>query len=142
MTLLSNNFSLARLVEPVWTGCVAASDPRSRQYLQQTQTPLLAWSSQARGFFTDRAGPDKQDDPELVRCWYSPDNFQRRQRAIELADQLGVLPINIAAAYVLHQPFPTFALIGPRTLHETTTSLPALNLELTPDQIQWLNLET
>lgn len=141
MTLLSNNFSLARMVDPVWRGCVAASDPGSRAWLEKTQTPVLAWSSQARGFFTDRAGPDKRDDKELVRCWYSEDNFQRRERAIELAEKKGVLPINIAAAYVLCQPSPLFALIGPRVLHETTTSLPALDIELTPDEVKWLNLE-
>ena len=57
-----------------------------------------------------------------------------------LAKQRGVLPINIALAYVLNQPFPTFALIGPRQLSETRTSFAALDIELTPDEIGWLNL--
>ena len=30
---------------------------------------------------TERAAPDNFSDPELARCWYSPDNFQRRERA-------------------------------------------------------------
>jgi len=52
-----------------------------------------------------------------------------------------VLPINVALAYVLHQPFPTFPIIGPRTLRELLTSLPALGLRLTADELRWLNLE-
>ncbi|MCC7146187.1 MAG: aldo/keto reductase [Phycisphaeraceae bacterium] len=140
-SILSNNFSLARMIDPVWAGCIAASDADSRAWLKKSQIALLAWSSQARGFFTDRAHPDKRDDAEMVRCWYSPDNFQRRQRAIELAQTKGVLPINIAAAYVLNQPFPNFALIGPRVLNETTTSLPALDVTLTEQELKWLNLE-
>lgn len=139
--LLSNNFSLARMVDPVWDDCVAASDPQSRAFLTRTQIVEVAWSSQARGFFTDRAGRDKTDDAELVRCWYSDDNFQRRDRAIELARKKNCSPINIAGAYVLHQPFPTLALIGPRTLHELTTSLPTLDVTLTADEMKWLNLE-
>ncbi len=139
---ISNNFSLARMVNPVWGGCEAASDPDSRAWFEKTQTALFAWSSQARGFFTDRAHPDRQDDPELVRCWYSPDNFERRERAIALARQKGVLPINIALAYVLAQPFPAFALIGPRTLAETRTAWPGLLTELTPEERAWLNLES
>jgi aryl-alcohol dehydrogenase-like predicted oxidoreductase len=103
--------------------------------------PLLPWSSQARGFFTDRAGPDKTSDKELVRCWYSEDNFLRRDRAVELAEKMGVQPIAIALAYVLNQPFPTFPLIGPRQLSETRTSLPGLDVQLTPKQVKWLNLE-
>ncbi|MCW5547470.1 MAG: aldo/keto reductase [Opitutaceae bacterium] len=139
--VVSNNFSLARMVNPVWGGCIAASDPDSRRWLKKHQFPLLAWSSQARGFFTDRAGPDKRDDEQLVRCWYSDDNFARRERAVALAAKKGVTPIAIAAAYVLHQPFPTFALIGPRFIHETVSSLDCLKVELTPRELAWLNLE-
>jgi aryl-alcohol dehydrogenase-like predicted oxidoreductase len=39
---------------------------------------------------------------------------------------------------VLRQPFPTFALFGPRQLSETRSSLRALDIELTPEQVQWL----
>ncbi len=139
--VVSNNFSLARMVEAVWDGCIAASDPTSRRWLAEHQIPLLAWSSQARGFFTDRAGRDKREDSQLVRCWYSDDNFARRERAVELARRKGVTPIAIAAAYVLHQPFPVFALIGPRLIGETVSSLECLKVALTPGELAWLNLE-
>ncbi len=138
---ISNNFSLARMVDPVWVGCISASDAKSRAWLQETQMSIMPWSSQARGFFTGRARPDDFSDAELVRCWYSEDNFQRLERVNVLAKERGVLPINIALAYVLNQPFPTFPLIGPRQLSETRTSLPALTVELTPQEVRWLNLE-
>ena len=139
---VSNNFSLARLIEPMWAGCVSASDPASREWFARTKTPLLAWSSQARGFFLPgRSGPDQRDDAELVRCWYSPDNFERQKRVFQLAQQRGVEPINVALAYVLNQPFPTFALIGPRQLSETRSSLKALEIELSPAELKWLNLD-
>lgn len=138
---ISNNFSLARMVTPVWGGCVASSDPSSRAWFEKTQMPLFAWSSQARGFFTERAGRDKTTDAELVRSWYADDNFARRERAMQLAAELGVSPIAIAAAYVLHQPFPTFALIGPRTIAETVGSLECTRVVLSPEQVAWLNLE-
>ncbi|TVR56167.1 MAG: oxidoreductase [Puniceicoccaceae bacterium] len=140
---VSNNFSLARMVDPVWGGCLAASDPDSIAWLKERQMPHFAWSSQARGFFTDRAGPAETSDPQLVRCWYSEDNFKRRERAITLAAHKEVNPINIAAAYVLSQPFPSFCLIGPRVLEETRTSMPALDiLPLSPEECAWLNLES
>jgi len=137
---LSNNFSLARLVEPIWPGSIATSDADSRAWFTRTQTPLFPWSSQARGFFAVGA-PDNVADPELVRCWYSDDNFERLARVRALAGERGVLPITVALAYVLSQPFPTFPLIGPRSLHELETSLPALGLELSTDELEWLNLE-
>ena len=138
---VSNNFSLARMIEPPWAGCISSSDPESRAWFERNQMPLFSWSSQARGFFTGRARPDDFSDPELVRCWYSEDNFRRLERVNQLAREKGVEPINIALAYVLSQPFPTFALIGPRALSETHSSLKALEIELTPEEVKWLNLE-
>ncbi|PQV63310.1 putative dehydrogenase [Abditibacterium utsteinense] len=138
---LSNNFSLARMVDPVWSGCVSASDAASRAWLTQNQLPVFAWSSQARGFFV-RGDRNFTADEELVRCWYSDDNFQRLERAKELARQKNTTPINVAAAYVLAQPFPLFALIGPRFLTETRSSMGAFDVQLSPDEVKWLNLES
>ena len=143
MSVINNNFSLARMVNPVWAGCVSASDPDSRAWLERTQMPILAWSSQARGFFVPErnASPGNTSDKELANAWYCDDNFERQQRCFELAAEKGVDPITIAAAYVLNQPFPTFALIGPRQLGETRTTMPALGLTLTEGERKWLNLE-
>jgi len=140
-TALSNNFSLARMVDPVWDGCISSAGPEWRRWFRRTGIPLFAWSSQARGFFTPRSGPRLRQDTELVRCWYSPDNFERKRRAALLAEERGVSPLNIALAYVLAQAFPTFALIGPQTLEELHTSLPALHVALSPEDCAWLNLE-
>ena len=70
--------------------------------------------------------------------WYSEKNFGRRDRAIELAEELGKSPIHVALAYVLAQPFPVVPLIGPRTLEELDDSLKALDIALTPEQVRWL----
>ncbi|MFK3780402.1 aldo/keto reductase [Agrobacterium sp. NPDC089420] len=135
---LSNNFSLAEMLDPIWAGCVAASDDEWKAWLQSRQIPNFAWSSQGRGFFTDRAGRDKHDDEEIVRVWYSDRNFVRRDRAIELARKLGRHPIHIALAYVIAQPFPVIPLIGPRTIAELEDSLSALDIALTAEQVTWL----
>jgi len=136
--LLSNNFSLADMVAPMWSGCISAADPESMAWLERTQTPIFAWSSQARGFFTDRAGRDKLDDPTLVKCWYSDVNFARRDRVHELAHRLDVSPSQIALAYLFAQPFPIFPLIGPASLSEFRDSMGALSVELSAGEAKWL----
>ncbi|HWA10992.1 MAG TPA: aldo/keto reductase [Opitutaceae bacterium] len=138
-TALSNQLSLARMVEAQWPGCLTAGDPISRKWLKKTQTPLIAWSSQARGYFSDR--PGRSADPELIRCWGAEDNTRRRERAATLAAKKGVSTSTLALAYVLHQAFPTFAVIGPRTIAQLMDSLAALPVELTPHEVAWLNLE-
>jgi aryl-alcohol dehydrogenase-like predicted oxidoreductase len=141
MSVLNNNLSLARMVDPVWPGCLHMSDPASRGWLAANRVAHLSWSSQARGFFTGRADRELRQpglDPELRRCWISDDNLRRRERCIAMAKEKGVLPINIAAAYVLCQPFESYALIGPETVHELETCLPALDIRLTPAELDQL----
>ena len=119
---------------------------RLRRLLRRRLAPLarrpqiadFAWSSQARGFFTDLAGRDRPGTPEIARVWYSEENFARRDRAVELAHDRGVGPLHVALAYVLAQPFQVVPLIGPRRLVELDDSLRALELELTPAEVHWL----
>ncbi len=138
--VLSNHFGLAEAYDVPWDGCEHATDPASKRWLEERQVPLLPWSSQARGFFTGRAAPGDTSDAELVRCYYSDDNFERLRRARELGEQYGVPATAIALAYVLHQPFPTFPLFGPRTIAEARSSMTGLSVELSPEQVAWLDL--
>jgi aryl-alcohol dehydrogenase-like predicted oxidoreductase len=137
-SVLSNNFSLAEMVQPVWAGCISSSDDAWMRWLEEKGVTNFAWSSQARGFFTDRAGRGKMDDSELARSWYSEANFARRDRAIALGRKLGKDPIQIALAYVLAQKGRVIPLIGPRSLSELNHSLDAFSVTLSPGDVQWL----
>ena len=137
-SLVSNNFSLARMEKPVWDGCLASSTDDFRDWHMRTGVALFPWSAQARGFFLDwekrplsaaRHGADPTLD-EMHRVWGSPENFERRKRAIELARRKNTSALHIALAYVLHQPFPTAALIGPRTPMQLADSVAACNIVL------------
>jgi predicted dehydrogenase/aryl-alcohol dehydrogenase-like predicted oxidoreductase len=138
LTLLSNHLSLARAYDVPWKGCRHVSDDESQAWLRERKVALFPWSSQARGFFTGRAKPEDTSDEELVRCFYSDENFQRLDRARELASAKGVEPTAIALAWLLHQPYPVFPLIGPRQISETRTSLPGLSVTLTDEEFTYL----
>ena len=138
-SVLSDHFGLAHALDVPWAGCRHVTDVEDREWLERTGTTLLPWSSQARGFFA-RADREDTSDAELVRCYYSDDNFERLARARKLADELGVAPTAIALAYVLAQSFPTFPLFGPRSIEETRTSMAGLEVTLSDDQVRWLDL--
>jgi aryl-alcohol dehydrogenase-like predicted oxidoreductase len=137
----SPNLSLAKPVEPRWAGCISV-DFDYMDWHNRNQMPLFSWSSQAGGFFTGRYAPEITDSPEMVRTYYCEANWERYRRAKELAAQKGpgVNANHIALAYVLNQPFPTCALIGPEKLEELTDSLIAKNIELSPQEIEWIEL--
>jgi len=136
----SPNLSLAKPNEPRWAGCVSA-DNKYCAWHEKSQMPLLSWSSQAGGFFTGRFSPDKQEDAEMVRVYYNDDNWERLRRARELAKERGTSALQIALAYVLHQPFPTCALIGPYNKDELFSSVQGLEVTLTPEEVRWVDLQ-
>jgi len=137
MVAWSNHLSLAEPVEPLYEGCEAVSC-QDRRYLETANVALFPWSSQARGFFA--SVPPESLDPNVWRCWGMPDNYARRDRARRLAADLGVRPINVALAFVLNQPFPTFPIIGPRSTEELSIALEGVDLTLDSDQLRWLEL--
>ncbi|MFD0958484.1 aldo/keto reductase [Paenibacillus chungangensis] len=140
-TFSSPNLSLAKPNEPFWAGCVSA-DEESCRWHEQEQFPLLSWSSQARGFFTGRFTPEVRDNADLVRVFYSDDNWERLDRARQLAEQKGVTAIQIALAYVLNQPFPTCALIGAQTAEELRSCHEGSAITLSREELAWLDMSS
>jgi 1-deoxyxylulose-5-phosphate synthase len=122
----SPHLSLAVQNAPPWAGCLSATDAASRAWHERTGIPLLAWSAQAGGWFAGAASP----------VYDNAGNRERRARAGQLGDANAV-----ALAWVLAQPFPTVAVVGPHSVEHLHASLEALDVELSGDEVRWLNLE-
>jgi aryl-alcohol dehydrogenase-like predicted oxidoreductase len=122
----SPHLSLAVQNEPPWPGCLSATGAEARGWHERTGMPLLAWSAQAGGFF---AGAP-------THVYDNAPNRERRDRAEQLGDANAV-----ALAWVLAQPFPTIAIVGPHSVEHLHASLAALAIELSADEVRWLNLE-
>ena len=143
-SVLSNNFSLAEMIKPVWPGCVGVNK-EFLEYLIKEKILLFPWSSQARGFFIkkkEQISNNHFSNPTLdeeMRVWHYAKNLKRRDKCFELAEKRGLEPIQIALAYVLHQSDLIFPLIGPRTLVETNSSIEASKVELTANELQELS---
>ena len=121
---------------PTYPGTLGANTPGFRTWLTERGMTNFAWSSQASGFFTGL-----QRDGFLAHAWFTDDNLERRRRTEELAATLGVPPVTVALAWLLHVGLPIVPIVGPRSLAELRTSLDALDVSLTDEQLRWLDLE-
>ena len=145
-TVSSPNLALAVPNEPMWVGCISiAGDDPAQAWYQATGMPVFAWSAQARGFFSGRFNPEliegaTTDAQNVIRTYYSADNWERYRRADELAELKGCTLRQVALAWVLHSSLDVYALIGPATLSELDDCLGALDVELSPAEVAWLNL--
>lgn len=137
----SPGLSLARPVKMYYPGTLFADDA-TRQWHHAHQFPLLAWASLAAGFMSGRFNPDNPSGDYVTQVYYSEENFERLRRAQELGTRQNATPLQIGLTYVLHQAFPVVALIGPTTVSNLNSALGAVNVELTLEEMQFLDLTT
>lgn len=98
-----------------------------------TNMPAVAYTSQANGFFSKALSGDDGNRPQFEKLRALYDNEPTR-RALELvrlmSAETGLEPTQIALAYLLHQPFVTVPVIGPKNERQLRQSLDALELKL------------
>ena len=148
----SPNFSLAEQYEEPWDGCVSISGPQgeaAREWYAQHNVALMPWSSMAGGFFSDTYHRDNletfaKDDyfaQLCIKCYCGETNFQRLDRARELAKSKGLSVAQIAVAFSVSQPLNLFLLISSLTRDQFAANVAALDLKLTSQEIAYLDLK-
>lgn len=145
----SNQYSLAIQYDDPYDGTVSINsycDSSEFQWYKQTQYPLLAWSSLARGFFSGKFTRENlaefTDTQSIicVRCYAREDNFVRLDRARHLAEKRAVTVPQIALAYIFQQPINCFAVTGALNTDQFIENIEALEIDLTEKEISWLDL--
>ena len=150
-TISSPNFSLAEQIEEPWTDCLSISGPKhtkEREWYNSQNMPLFTWSSVARGFFSGKITSDNaenlrdQFDGSMPKSYYHEDNFQRLDRAWELAETKDLSVAQIALSYVLSYPLNIFALVGSMNSEEIRSNVKALGTILSEKELNWLDLRS
>jgi aryl-alcohol dehydrogenase-like predicted oxidoreductase len=134
----SPGLSLARPTNMFYPGTLFADDD-TRHWHTDHQFPMLAWSTLAAGFAGGTTTAASSVD-EVARVYYSEDNFERRRRADELGRDKGASGLQVSLAFVLSQPYPTIALVGPSKAPNLEEALGALEIGLTPEEMAYLDL--
>ncbi len=145
----SPNFSLADQIAVPWEGCMSISGPGNhdeRAWYQEAQMPLFTWSSLAGGFFSGRFQPGNLDgftdyyDRVVVDFYCSDENFERLARAQILALEKSLTVAQIAVAFIFNSPLDIYPLIASRSSEELRQNIEAMELELSPAEMAWLDL--
>ena len=146
----SPNFGLADQVKDPWGGgCVTISGPANedaRAWYEKTQMPVIAYSSLGRGLFS---GKVRGDDPasaagvldEFAMKGYGyPENFERLCRCEKIAEEKNCTVPQIAMAWLYCQNINSFAVVGTGKAGRMQENVDALHIELTEDEILYLDL--
>ena len=150
-SVASNQYSLAIQYDDPYPGTLSingASDDSEWQWYRQTQFPLLAWSSLARGFFSGkftRGNLDTFTDPQSlisIRCYAREDNFIRLNRVRQLAKEKAATVPQIALAYIFQQGLNVFAITGSLDPAHLRKNIESLEIGLTEKEVSWLDLKS
>jgi aryl-alcohol dehydrogenase-like predicted oxidoreductase len=118
---------------------LVAMEAEGLAFHRETGMAAIPYSAQAKGFFSKLETVALDQLPNSTReIYYSPENVTRFERARELARKYGV-PINdVALAYLMSQPFTTIPIVGSKNLEQLRSSVQAVDLTLSPDDIAYL----
>lgn len=111
--------------------------PEQLHYLRHNpEVSLVAYSPILKGIYDD---PKKREGHYAMAPYTGPDSEARLTALTEVAAELKVAPNQLVIAWLLHQSSPTvIPLVGPKTLEQYHVALGALDVQLTPDQLERL----
>lgn len=107
---------------------------------------LIPWSPLARGFLAGNRQRGSQEHPTsraktddfAHRLYYQETDFDVVDRVIELAQQHGVKPAQVALAWLLRQPGITSPIIGASKMAHLEEAVAALEINLSPEECRFL----
>jgi len=142
----SPNYGLAEQLENPWgPGCVTISGPQNeaaRVWYRKRDMPVFAYSSLGRGLFSGRMTRENHEqlaDNACRKAYCHEVNFERLDRARELAAKKRCSVPQLALAFVLNQDLNVFALTGAASREECEANAAAADIELTPAELAWLD---
>lgn len=107
---------------------------------------LIPWSPLARGFLAGNRKRDKQDAPTARaksdefahQMYYQDADFDVVERVVDLAQQKGVKPAQIALAWLLHKPAVSAPIIGASKMYQLEEAIAAVDINLSEEEQAFL----
>lgn len=142
ITVNSPSYTLANVVKPRWVGTVYVDAEYVKKNNDQGIT-VMSWGAQGAGFFIPLWESMTAEAPQDIReAFFTEENFEKLARVKALAAKKGVEPVNIALSYVLNDRFDALASIGPRNKQELLSSLNVDKVQLTAEELSYLELKS
>ena len=105
---------------------------------RRTQLPALAYTSQARGFFSKISAHPSTLSDRLRNTYDNPQNRERLQWLQQVANETSLALPALLLAYLTSQPFPTFPISASTSQGQLLENLQAGDVTLSPDTLRYL----
>lgn len=153
ISVSSPNYGLCIQEADPWgggSGCISISGPENkaaREWYKENNMPVFAYSAIGHGMLSgkvkwnDRSTIDLLDAP-AKKAYCSEGNLERLHRAEILAHEHGCTVPQIAISWILNQnEVMALPIVSTSKVANIEANIKALDIELSADEIAWLNLE-
>lgn len=127
------------LEKPDQTQIYFSAENGDEEYYRRQEVALFAYSSQANGYLT-KVSSNKELPAHVKRRYDCEENRLRALRASQVAKEKGVCIEAVGLGYIFQQPYPVFAVVGPRTAEQFVTTLQAADIQLSDDEMKRLTV--
>ena len=129
----SAHYSLVDQLDDPWPDVVTltgADREADREWHRQREVAVVAWSSLAGGFLSERISRAELEAAEgfiadTARCYFNEENWVRRERAAEMGRLLGLSLSQVALAWALHADFKPLVIVANATVEEVEENIAA-----------------
>lgn len=117
--------------------------PRELAWYRENRFPLVAYESQAGGFFSGRYARDRAPESPRAKVvlihYASDDNWRRLDIAQAIAADRGATANQVALAWLRQRPFPVVPIVGANNPDQLRDSLGAARLHLSAAELDRLD---
>ncbi len=108
-----------------------------KKYYAKTQMPVMAFASQAKGFFSKYVSGASFSEKVIAR-FVTDKNLEKAERVKTLSGELGVSAAAVALSYILSSGLKAACVVGCRNGEQLRDSMTALRIRLNDEQIEFL----
>ena len=113
-------------------------DAQMLEFHRETNLAVLAYTPQARGFFSKLSNGATTLPERLRKTYNNAENRERLQRLQTVSDELSLSMPTLLLAYLTNQPFPTFPISGNKSMQQLLENIQAGDVVLRADTMRYL----
>jgi len=113
-------------------------DAQMLEFHRETNLTVLAYTPQARGFFSKISNDATTLSERLRKIYDNAENSERLRRLQTVSNELSLSIPTLLLAYLTNQPFPTFPIFGNTSTQQLLENLQAGDVVLSRDTLHYL----
>lgn len=117
--------------------CLCMTNKEYEGY-RDTDIPVMAYSSQATGFFSKYLASGKDNLSARACVFLTEENIKRAKKVEEICRKLDCTPAALCIAFITNNLLDGYAIIGNSSMQQMEDSLTAINLTIENDVINWI----